>query len=215
MRDMTAMTVSSVPATPVVGSGDEARTTTAALRVEVLSDWSAVDAIEREWDELAERSDAEISSCPAYARVWWKHYGRGRLAIVVCRAAERIVGVLPMFIQRIGPWPVGVKVARLIGCDSTIAVMSPAIDAAWTTEAVRSTVAELLQHHGCDVVHLGAIQGDTLHADAMRAAGNAAAEASSPRFNVLERSIGVFTRWDLPASFEDYTARSTSRTAAT
>jgi CelD/BcsL family acetyltransferase involved in cellulose biosynthesis len=194
--------ISLVESSPISSEGVQT-----AVRVGVLHDWIEAESVQREWDELAERSGAEISSCPAYAKVWWKHYGRGQLAIVVCRQGDRLIGVLPMFIDRIGPWPIGARVAKLIGSDSTIAVMTPAIEHAHAEAVVRAAAHALLRGERCDVVHLGPMQGDERHADAIRqsAAGNGVA------LSVIERRVGVCTRFLLLETFDQYMASLESR----
>lgn len=176
------------------------------LRVEVVHDWADVASFEREWDELAERTHAEISSCPGYAKVWWRHYGRGKLAIVVGRDRDRLVGVLPFFISRIGPWPLGVKVAKLIGSDSTIAVLRPALDPAFAASLVR-LACEQIGSLGCSVIHVGPVQGDTPSTGALRRLFDSEATAhGGSLWQCRERAVGVCTRWNLPATFEDYLA---------
>ncbi len=200
---------------PSLYAGDGPTRMAPNIQLDIVSDWNQTRNIITEWDELVERTNAEISSCPTYARIWWDHYGRGSLAIIVCReqtvAASasdrgRLVGILPMFIESLAHWPIGGKIARFIGCDSTIAVMSPPIEPDWADEVMKITVSKLLNDHKCDIVHFGQMQGNTLEAGAVRGVGSIGTNQMCPNFKVRERVCGTFTRWDLPGGFEDYLA---------
>ncbi|MGE3109776.1 MAG: GNAT family N-acetyltransferase [Phycisphaerales bacterium] len=193
---MSVISASTDSVSAAAASGD-APASGIAVRADIVRSWEDVRAFEGAWDALAERSGAEISSFPGYARTWWTHYGRGRLAVVVCRRGDRLVGVLPMFVERVGPWPIGARVAKLMGSDSTIAVMSPAVEPEHAAESIASAVRELVERDGCDVVHLGPMQGDTGAAGAVREALGG---------GLRERRVGVLTRWDLPGTFEEYLA---------
>lgn len=197
--------------TPTVAHAPERAA--ARARVEVFHDWPAAEVLAA-WDALALRVGAEISSCPAYARIWWKHYGRGRLRIVCVWRDEvepggasgasgaLLVGVLPMFVDRMWVGPIWVRVARLLGCDSTIAVLSPAVEGEAAAEVYRLAAERLIEDERCEVVHFGAVQGDGAAGEAMRAGLSDAAN----EFDLIERSHGVCTRWDLPGTLEEYAA---------
>ena len=55
-------------------------------------------ALEAEWQDLAERTDAEVYMRPAWLRVWWDHFGSGRvlgcLTIRKGRTASRVAAFL-------------------------------------------------------------------------------------------------------------------------
>lgn len=178
------------------------------LRLSVHHDWDSLADVEREWDALAERSGADISACPALARVWWRHYGRGRLRVFCAWAespfgeGERLAGVLPMFLESVRGGPVRVRLARLLGSDSTITVARPAIESACAAQVYRMVVAHLLSVDSCDAVHFGPLQGDGDAGGCLR--GMCGTESAD--WNGMERHAGVCTRFDLPASFDRYLA---------
>jgi CelD/BcsL family acetyltransferase involved in cellulose biosynthesis len=60
--------------------------------VEVLAD---VQPIEREWDELADRTRSSPFLRPGWFLAWWRAFGHGRLELVSLRRERRLVGVIP------------------------------------------------------------------------------------------------------------------------
>ena len=130
------------------------------LRLEVHHDWASAAGVEHEWDALAEQTGADISLCPAMARVWWRHYGRGTLRVLCFWTtphpghARRLVGVLPMFVENLRIGPVGVRVARLLGSDSTITVTSPPVEPSHAGAVYGRALEHLFGEDRCDAVNV-------------------------------------------------------------
>jgi len=70
---------------------------------DILDDWEAV---------FAADPCATPFVSPAWARLWWKYWGRGaRPWIVLAREGERAVGIAPLILRRHGPF----RVLRILG----------------------------------------------------------------------------------------------------
>ena len=54
---------------------------------------TSIEPLEREWEELAERTGASPFLRPAWMRLWWQAFGAGKLEIIVVRRAGGLVGV--------------------------------------------------------------------------------------------------------------------------
>ncbi len=79
----------------------------ASFAVEIGTDEACFDALRESWSEL-ERACASHSLFMSWQwqRLWWTHYQAGRqLRILIARDGERLLGVLPMYLQvsRLGP----------------------------------------------------------------------------------------------------------------
>ena len=103
------------PGTPVAVALDP------DLRVEVLRDPEALDAIEHDWNELLRTSDATVFQSFEWQRTWWRHFGerrRGaRLHVVTIRDGSTLVAVAPLWLETsrlLGLAPV--RRLRWIGC---------------------------------------------------------------------------------------------------
>lgn len=73
------------------------------LLVHVTSDPAAFDALEPEWNDLLERSDATVFQTFEWQRTWWRHFGepRGdaRLHLVTVRDRGTLVAVAPLWVE--------------------------------------------------------------------------------------------------------------------
>jgi CelD/BcsL family acetyltransferase involved in cellulose biosynthesis len=59
-----------------------------------------IDAIETEWRQLADRTQAGPFACPGWFLAWWEGFGSGKLLAFVARRGDRLVGVAPMQLRR-------------------------------------------------------------------------------------------------------------------
>ena len=58
--------------------------------------YDSVDAVAREWDELAARARAAPYLRPGWMGAWWNCFGQGRLIVVALRGSEGLEAVLPL-----------------------------------------------------------------------------------------------------------------------
>jgi CelD/BcsL family acetyltransferase involved in cellulose biosynthesis len=81
----------------------------AGLTLETVTD---LESVRREWTEAAERA-GDIFATWEWASTWWRHFGDGRpLLVTVCRdAGGRLLGVLPLYMAKVGP----LRVLRFLG----------------------------------------------------------------------------------------------------
>jgi len=99
------------------------------IEVEAYRDFEACSGIREEWDFLVEALEGEIFLTYDWCRVWWKYYGKGRkLLILVFRCQGKVVGLLPVFHERIWLGPLSSRVVKIVGTDFTpITVTIPII----------------------------------------------------------------------------------------
>jgi len=63
------------------------------LRLEVVG---TVDAVARDWDELADRVQAAPFLRPGWVGAWWRAFGTGRVEIVTLRRGDRLAALVPL-----------------------------------------------------------------------------------------------------------------------
>ncbi|MFM7135319.1 MAG: GNAT family N-acetyltransferase [Planctomycetota bacterium] len=171
--------------------------------MKVHTDWDSLAAVRDEWDALGIRVGGDVYTSPDYAKIWWDHYGRGELAIVEVRGRPeatgdaRLLGVVPCFIERLA-WAAGARVARLITADSTIVVLSPAVEPVHAVEIWAKVLAALAER--CDIICLAALDGRRRVADSVLEASREAI----PEVATRRRGSEVHTTFVLPATFEDF-----------
>lgn len=171
--------------------------------VTVHADWSSVEPLAAEWDALGERVGADIYTSHAHAGVWWRHYGRGTLAVVEVRSRPagsdrwELLGVVPCFVDRL-PAAGWARVARLIAADSTMTVLAPAVSPDHATKVWSCVLSALLDR--CEVVCLSALDGRR----GCAAGIVEAARGVSADLETRVRSMGVHSTFLLPSSFEEF-----------
>lgn len=173
----------------------------ADVRAQTFTSFEEAHAIAPEWDALAAALNGSLYLTFAWCEVWWRHYGASReLRVVAVRSRDELVGVLPFFIDRLAT-PLGrARVAKLVGSDSTLAVMEPLVAPDLAPEAFALTIKQLFEDDHVDMVHVGPCSGSTGHAAAVR---TAASEVDAGQI-VRDREAGSHTIFDMSDGFEGY-----------
>lgn len=71
-----------------------------SLKLEIISSESGFDAIAEEWNSLVDVADVHIFQTFEWQRIWWKIFGgNNRLHILLFRDQERLVGIMPTFLD--------------------------------------------------------------------------------------------------------------------
>jgi starch synthase len=66
------------------------------MKVRVLTEPDQLAAISSAWAELADAADGALHGAPLWAQTWWRHLGRGSLAMRVVEDAAGLVAVMPL-----------------------------------------------------------------------------------------------------------------------
>jgi CelD/BcsL family acetyltransferase involved in cellulose biosynthesis len=173
-----------------------------AVRAETFASFEDAQAIAAEWDALVERLHGSLYMTFDWCRVWWRHYGDGReLRLIALRHGEELAGVLPCFVERLGS-PLGrARVAKLVGSDSTLAMVDPPIRPDIAAEGFEIALRLLLEADRADIVHIGPFSSAIPQADGLRAATEAVADVA----RVARRGEpGAHTVFELPEGFDAY-----------
>ena len=167
--------------------------------MEVFTSFEQAEHLAGPWDELVSRLKSPIYLSFAYARIWWRHYGKGReLRVFAFHRGAKLVAIVPMFIDRLGLMAFGARIAKVVGCDFTLAIVNPAVELDAAEEVCGKTIQSLLRE--CDAVHFGPVSGGWEPLKHLReaCAGNDNARV------VFDRESGSHTQFDLPQGFDAY-----------
>ena len=173
------------------------------MRLETFTSFDDAQTIETEWDDLVTRLDGSLYCTFTWCQVWWRHYGEGRdLRLITVRVGDELVGVLPFFVDRLRlPIPIGrARVAKLVGADSTPAVLDPLVDADVAEEAFSLALTQLIERDGVDMVHV-ACSGAVPQLDSFRRSA-AATRGSRGSFETSESDS--HTMFEMPDGFDAY-----------
>jgi len=131
-----------------------------SIRYETL-DMDAAASFAEAWDALAQRLPANPQSSHAWLAPWWRAYGGSRQArIVAAFRGDALAGVVPLYVDTFRASGLGARVARLMGADSTLALVDapaePQIrDALW-----RRSIEVAFDECDCDLLCLGPTDPD-------------------------------------------------------
>jgi len=171
------------------------------LRAQVFTSFEDAQAIAGEWDTLVDALNGSLYMAFAWCEVWWRHYGaRRELRVIAIRSGDDLVGVLPLFIDRLAT-PLGrSRVAKLVGSDSTLAIMEPLVAPEVAPKAFALVLEKLFDDDHVDMVHVGPCSEAAPHVGAVRAAASALATGQVAR----DQPAGSHTEFRMPDGFEGY-----------
>jgi CelD/BcsL family acetyltransferase involved in cellulose biosynthesis len=172
-----------------------------SVRAQTFTSFEEAQAIGAEWDALASALNGSLYMTFAWCEVWWRHYGAGReLRVVSVRSGGELVAVLPLFIDKLAT-PLGrARVAKLVGSDSTLAVMEPLARPGLAPQAFAVALKQLFEDDHLDMAHVGPCSGTTGHVEAVRAAASKLDDGQIVR----DRQVGTHTVFEMPDGFDGY-----------
>ena len=172
------------------------------LEVKLLTSFKESAELRDRWDRASVDLQGSIYFSFDWARTWWDFYGAGKqLRIFVFSNQEQIVGILPLYIDRIGLKPLQFSVARLVCSNIPPKAFSPAIDPAWAEAIFESALARLIQDYHCDLISLGPVSDNCRFLEAFE---SAARKRDSLCGAISKTRAGVHTLFELPGSLEEF-----------
>lgn len=166
------------------------------LKVMIERNFAALESLRQTWDEAVNRLKGSIYMTYDWSRTWWDFYGGTKdLRIFLFYSGESIVGIVPLYIDRLGFGPLRLSVARLVGANIPPKVFDPPIHQDFAGMVLEKIVEHLFENESCDVLSLGPISEQY----APTAALEKAALARNGRV-----SQGVHTIFWLPDTMEQY-----------
>jgi CelD/BcsL family acetyltransferase involved in cellulose biosynthesis len=155
-----------------------------------------------EWDRLVEAHAAPVYHTYDWCRIWWNHYGAHRDArLFLFRRANRLVGIVPMCIDRLRLGPISLRLARLIGSDFTQAVCDPPFPTSDGAAIFGQLVGRLIMHDHCDAVLFTPLSDASPRTAVLR---HSCHHPSSLAFLARDRVTAQCASVDLPETADAY-----------
>lgn len=171
----------------------------------VVTTFEELEPLRERWDAFVASAGSDLYFSFDWCQVWWRHYGAGReLHILVVSSEGRWVALLPLMVDRVLVGPLSVRLARLVGADSTMSVVAPPIVREFAPRVVDLLLRFALEQLACDALSLSSLGAESALPDLVR---DACARVASPARLVRDASPGVYTVFHLPPTFDDYLAR--------
>lgn len=125
------------------------------MSVEVCKSFDTVSISPGQWDEFVASVEGEIYSTYDWCSIWWKHYGgKRKLSIFIFRYDGQIVGIAPLFMEKIRFGPASLCVLKLIASDYSTNTVSIPIRPEYV-DSVIVNLKNLISDMPYDIIHFG------------------------------------------------------------
>jgi len=174
-----------------------------ALSCLVIDSFSHIDqALEKEWDELAIKSRSSIYLTCAWSRIWWENYGKKKLLrIYFYRSEGKLIGVMPIYIDKIRIGFVQTRIARLVGANNPPRVFDLPVIKEYAADVGENLVKHLVGADRCDLISIGPISDEC----GAKKILFAAVEKMTAKLGIVrDVPFGVYTYFDLPDTYDAY-----------
>ena len=155
-----------------------------------------------QWDGAVLQLNGPIYMSFDWLQTWSKFYcANKQIRLFVFRDGERIVGLVPIYIDEIGYGPFKLRVARLIGSPIPPKVFDPPVDPGFAKQIWSAVLAQLFGKDGCDLLSMGYISQEYAGTEGLT---EACREKSALVQPCQSTSNEVRTMYELPADFLTY-----------
>src|ERR1051325_8384527 len=119
------------------------------LQVRIETDFAELDSLQPAWDDAVAELGGTVYMSYHWCKTWWECYGAGKqLRIFLFSSGERIVAIIPVYVDEIGFGLLRLRVARLLGANIPPKVFDPGI----REEGAERVFERLLSHlFECDL----------------------------------------------------------------
>ncbi len=177
---------------------------TARVTALVATSFEDAELSRDEWDDFVLDVGGSIFSSYDWCRIWWRHYGRGRsLRVFVFRKENRLVGLAPMFIERIWLGPTTIRIAKRLSADFPTDIFRLPVSVECASSIYNEIVFTLVETEKCDAVWFGFLPSEDPTLTSLRAA---ASIPGGPAVLARDAAAGVHSCFHIPGSFDAYVA---------
>jgi len=182
-------------------NNQEDKVVDSAVGVEVFNSFEELTPMRQGWDNFVESAGGEIFLTFDWCRVWWKYYGKDRdLRIFVFRSNNQLVGIIPLFFEKIWIGPFSVKVGKIVGSDFTISHFSIPVTSDYI-KPVLKTLSSTMKRWKWDVLFIGPIAGKYKDFHSMT---EVLADCFTDAYFRVVPELNVQTYFTLPDDWESY-----------
>jgi len=175
---------------------------TEPLSCEIHSSFEQLAGMQKEWDQFVIDVDGDIYLSFDWCRIWWEHYGAGRsLCIFVYRGGKQLVGLIPLFIERIWSGPVWLRIAKVVGSDFTMCMVNPPVKSEYAEEIFGQTIEYLIDTQKCDALLFGPLTGDCSAVVALNEICKTQSRQAIIAHHITRSTCTTFA---LPSTFDTY-----------
>lgn len=167
----------------------------------VHTSFDEITELQEEWDSFVESVNGDIYLTFDWCRVWWQFYGKDRLLkITIFYQQQKIVALFPVFIETMWIGPVWLKLAKIVGTDFTMNIVSPPVRIDLAAEIFLCMTVFLFSKERCDAFYYGPLPG---HHPAVQSIENDPVCRNSLKFiNII--SLGNYTVFPVADTMDSF-----------
>ncbi|MDB6169037.1 MAG: hypothetical protein JWM88_1901 [Verrucomicrobia bacterium] len=131
------------------------------LKVRIAVNFDDLAAFRTQWDEATEALGGTVYMTFDWTRTWWEHYGKGKaLRLYIFESGDEVVGIVPVYLESIGIWPLRMKIARFLGANIPPKVFDPPVHRDFAKAVFEKLVRSLLEGESCDLLSFGPVSSE-------------------------------------------------------
>jgi len=158
--------------------------------------------IEEEWDGLAIQTKSSIYLTCAWSRIWWEFYGKGHsLRIFLYRCNGKLIGVMPIYIEKIRIGLITTRVARLVGAYNPPRVFDLPVVKEYAAAVGEHLARHLVGTDQCDLISIGPVSDEC---EAKKTLFTAVEKMTNELGIIQDVPFGVYTHFDLCSTYDAY-----------
>jgi len=170
------------------------------IHVDVFDNFDELAPMQQEWDNFVESVGAEIFLTYDWCRVWWNYYGKNRsLKVFVFRQEGTLVGIIPLFFEKIWLGPVFVRVGKIVSSDFTPVTVSVPVQQGCSSEVLRAFLT-LLREYRWDLIVFGPLAGMFNNYDILK---QVCTKLMGDSFSIQAKNSGVHIYVELSESWDN------------
>lgn len=130
------------------------------IDIEIHDNFDELLNMQSVWDNFMEEMNAEIFLTYDWCRMWWKYYGKGRhLKIFIFRSDNRIIGILPVFMEKIWFVPFNIRIVKLVSTDFMPTTIILPLNPDYLSLIIPLFINKISSFWSWDALHLGDLSG--------------------------------------------------------
>ena len=168
----------------------------------IYTSFDEIAELQEEWDSFVGSVKSDIYLTFDWCRLWWKYYGTNRrLQLLLFFSSDKLVGLIPAFVETLWLGVARIRAAKLIGSDFSLQFCNLPIAPNVLDEVVPQTVRHFLGNQKCDIFIAGPLSGTHDRIEKILSAGQNEHDLVGSA-----ESQGNFcaTSFDLSGNFDQY-----------
>ncbi len=119
-----------------------------------------IENLKEDWDRCVLECNSPVYMTFDWCKTWWDFYGdKMTISIILFYSDSNLVGILPVYFQKIFIGPFSIKVCRLIGSNIPPKIFNPPININYQASVLELFLQNILNRK-CDVVSIGPVSED-------------------------------------------------------